>query len=73
MPIGVDAQVGKEFEVTAPEPRARAYTARMKVTKVDGGQPRVLIKNCAALALPYERRIARADAKSQTPTDYCFG
>ena len=35
-PSGVDAAVGTEFDCTFTGPEGKAYTAHMKVTKVDG-------------------------------------
>jgi hypothetical protein len=35
-PSGVDAEVGKEFECHFTGPEGKDYTARMKVTKIEG-------------------------------------
>jgi uncharacterized lipoprotein len=35
-PDGVDAKVGQEFECKFTGPEGKPYTAKMKVTKVDG-------------------------------------
>ena len=43
-PSGVDAQVGKEFECHFTGPEGKAYTAHMKVTKVDGDNVEFYIK-----------------------------
>jgi hypothetical protein len=43
-PSGVDAQVGKQFECHFTGPGGKAYTAHMKVTKVDGDNVEFYIK-----------------------------
>jgi hypothetical protein len=43
-PSGVDAQVGKQFECHFTGPEGKAYTAHMKVTKVDGDNVEFYIK-----------------------------
>src|SRR5215831_945533 len=43
-PSGVDAEVGKEFECHFTGPAGKEYTARMRVTKVEGNDVRFYIK-----------------------------
>jgi len=43
-PSGVDAEVGKEFECHFTGPEGKEYTAKMKVTKVQGDDVEFYIK-----------------------------
>jgi uncharacterized protein DUF4333 len=43
-PSGVDAEVGKEFECHFTGPEGKEYTAKMKVTKVEGDDVQFYIK-----------------------------
>jgi hypothetical protein len=43
-PSGVDAEVGKEFACHFTGPEGKAYTAQMKVTKVEGDNVQFYIK-----------------------------
>ena len=43
-PSGVDAEVGKQFECHFTGPEGKEYTARMKVTKVQGDDVEFYIK-----------------------------
>lgn len=44
-PSGVDAEVGTEFDCTFTGPEGKAYTAHMKVTKVDGDNVEFYVKS----------------------------
>jgi hypothetical protein len=43
-PSGVDAEVGKEFDCRFTGPGGKAYTAHLRVTKVDGDDVQFYIK-----------------------------